>query len=129
VRLRAALPARHRRITDRHELTLPATPPRKGVRRRLSTITIHGLARACREAQAVEQERGACPAQAAAAPVRPRAVPAGRRGRAAVQRRGARTAAVVDRVRSADREHTSELQSRENVVCRLLLEKKKTKTQ
>src|SRR5690606_41678357 len=26
-------------------------------------------------------------------------------------------------------EHTSELQSRENLVCRLLLEKKKTKTQ
>src|SRR5690606_39551759 len=42
------------------------------------------------------------------------------RGRAAVV---APTAAVVGAVRSE--EHTSELQSRENLVCRLLLEKKK----
>src|SRR5690606_39907268 len=34
--------------------------------------------------------------------------------------------AVVPRIRSE--EHTSELQSRENLVCRLLLEKKKTAT-
>src|SRR5690606_40618081 len=33
------------------------------------------------------------------------------------------TAAVAERLRSE--EHTSELQSRENLVCRLLLEKKK----
>src|SRR5690606_40984993 len=35
---------------------------------------------------------------------------------------------MVDRIKAAVRseEHTSELQSRENLVCRLLLEKKKT---
>src|SRR5690606_42018072 len=38
-------------------------------------------------------------------------------------RRGARHSAFVRRLRSE--EHTSELQSRENLVCRLLLEKKK----
>src|SRR5690606_39299442 len=32
-------------------------------------------------------------------------------------------------VEARSEEHTSELQSRENLVCRLLLEKKKTKTQ
>src|SRR5690606_40656546 len=37
------------------------------------------------------------------------------------------TAAFSERVRSE--EHTSELQSRENLVCRLLLEKKKKKKQ
>src|SRR5690606_39956071 len=35
--------------------------------------------------------------------------------------------AAIARIRSE--EHTSELQSRENLVCRLLLEKKKTKDQ
>src|SRR5690606_40948954 len=35
----------------------------------------------------------------------------------------------ADRVVHRSEEHTSELQSRENLVCRLLLEKKKTKTQ
>src|SRR5690606_41722182 len=34
---------------------------------------------------------------------------------------------VVDRVALRSEEHTSELQSRENLVCRLLLEKKKNK--
>src|SRR5436309_10738388 len=38
-------------------------------------------------------------------------------------------ASMIDRPRSPSRseEHTSELQSRENLVCRLLLEKKKKK--
>src|SRR5690606_41321212 len=34
----------------------------------------------------------------------------------------------VDSVRVRSEEHTSELQSRENLVCRLLLEKKKNET-
>src|SRR5207302_8403195 len=34
---------------------------------------------------------------------------------------------VTDRLRARSEEHTSELQSRENLVCRLLLEKKKKK--
>src|SRR5690606_41369431 len=32
---------------------------------------------------------------------------------------------VIGRIRNRSEEHTSELQSRENLVCRLLLEKKK----
>src|SRR5207302_2181595 len=40
---------------------------------------------------------------------------------------GRRTFAVPDRASARSEEHTSELQSRENLVCRLLLEKKKTK--
>src|SRR5690606_42030040 len=39
------------------------------------------------------------------------------------------TAAEVDAVRIRSEEHTSELQSRENLVCRLLLEKKKDNTE
>src|SRR5699024_11739278 len=45
---------------------------------------------------------------------------------AGVQNRGKRRAAPAGRVRSE--EHTSELQSRFDLVCRLLLEKKKKKT-
>src|SRR2546430_6923889 len=37
--------------------------------------------------------------------------------------------ASVTESRSRSEEHTSELQSQSNLVCRLLLEKKKTKTQ
>src|SRR5690606_39961026 len=36
--------------------------------------------------------------------------------------------ASTEKVKSRSEEHTSELQSRENLVCRLLLEKKKHKT-
>src|SRR5690606_41656948 len=61
---------------------------------------------------------------------------AGRRGRLGRDRRGGGLAAGQARRHGADRrpgglagprseEHTSELQSRENLVCRLLLEKKK----
>src|SRR5690606_41989452 len=39
--------------------------------------------------------------------------------------RGASAAAAVAPARNRSEEHTSELQSRENLVCRLLLEKKK----
>src|SRR2546430_2980088 len=49
--------------------------------------------------------------------VGPRRLAAGVRGRAA------------DRVRLRSEEHTSELQSQSNLVCRLLLEKKKTTEQ
>src|SRR5436309_3437440 len=35
--------------------------------------------------------------------------------------------AAIDQLRKRSEEHTSELQSRENLVCRLLLEKKKKK--
>src|SRR5436309_9460333 len=48
--------------------------------------------------------------------------PGGREGRPA---QAVRDAPAVGRRRSE--EHTSELQSRENLVCRLLLEKKKTR--
>src|SRR5690606_40444531 len=46
------------------------------------------------------------------------------RGRAAAGRCSASTAPRSARARRSE-EHTSELQSRENLVCRLLLEKKK----
>src|SRR5690606_40458936 len=39
------------------------------------------------------------------------------------------TEELADRVKARSEEHTSELQSRENLVCRLLLEKKKSQTQ
>src|SRR6266700_8288909 len=42
--------------------------------------------------------------------------------------RGAHLPPHPCRGRKRSEEHTSELQSRENLVCRLLLEKKKTKT-
>src|SRR2546430_13002047 len=41
------------------------------------------------------------------------------------ERRGAPIHRIVDRARSRSEEHTSELQSQSNLVCRLLLEKKK----
>src|SRR5690606_39943860 len=46
-------------------------------------------------------------------------------GQADIQRLGLALLAVGER----SEEHTSELQSRENLVCRLLLEKKKNQTQ
>src|SRR5690606_39392641 len=56
----------------------------------------------------------------------------GRRAPARAHREGARGGRAVReahrRPRSRSEEHTSELQSRENLVCRLLLEKKKTGT-
>src|SRR5690349_24152773 len=53
-------------------------------------------------------------------------------GRERVEQHGRFVAGVGERVRGARRdrseEHTSELQSRRDLVCRLLLEKKKKKT-
>src|SRR5690606_32764120 len=63
--------------------------------------------------------------------LRPRRSPSGRQGsreaafRAQRHRPGSRRACPGAALRSE--EHTSELQSRENLVCRLLLEKKKKK--
>src|SRR5690606_41961077 len=45
------------------------------------------------------------------------------------RRRSARPVGRAGRSRRRSEEHTSELQSRENLVCRLLLEKKKKKNQ
>src|SRR5690349_22093989 len=45
------------------------------------------------------------------------------------ERRGLGTARAAVRARRRSEEHTSELQSRRDLVCRLLLEKKKKKTQ
>src|SRR5438105_12912807 len=60
------------------------------------------------------------------APVRERRRAAGDRGAGLVGARASRLARGVRRTRSE--EHTSELQSRVDLVCRLLLEKKKKKT-
>src|SRR2546430_6066972 len=48
-----------------------------------------------------------------------------RRRPAAARRHGDRPALVVGRLDTRSEEHTSELQSQSNLVCRLLLEKKK----
>src|SRR2546427_2680709 len=53
-------------------------------------------------------------------------LPAGRGGRPARRRQCGPLCEAPVRIRSE--EHTSELQSQSNLVCRLLLEKKKTKT-
>src|SRR2546427_7651710 len=50
---------------------------------------------------------------------------AARRGHHDLLHHGLRDAHRVDRVDSRSEEHTSELQSQSNLVCRLLLEKKK----
>src|SRR5690606_40411762 len=59
------------------------------------------------------------------APARLRTPPPGTSRSAGGRLPGSPPAAAADRERSE--EHTSELQSRENLVCRLLLEKKKKK--
>lgn len=69
-----------------------------------TTIAGHGLAGAHREAEAVDQERGVCSAQAAAVPVRPGPVPAGCRRRTSLQRGGGGSAAAAGRVRSAQQD-------------------------
>src|SRR5436309_7679789 len=51
-----------------------------------------------------------------------------RRARGAAAGRAARQCQAYEKSRRRSEEHTSELQSRENLVCRLLLEKKKKKT-
>src|SRR2546427_2250577 len=50
------------------------------------------------------------------------------RHRAIVDPTGAVGATVCPRIHQRSEEHTSELQSQSNLVCRLLLEKKKNKT-
>ncbi len=70
----------------------------------VTTITRHGLAGADRDLAAVDQERGARSPQAAALPVRPRPVPAGRRRRAVLQRGGGGPEAAAGRVRSAQQD-------------------------
>src|SRR3712207_8933480 len=63
-----------------------------------------------------------CPRPAADAPVR---VPGGGRGSSAARRAcPTRVVGPIPRFRRSE-EHTSELQSRQYLVCRLLLEKKK----
>src|SRR5439155_25945219 len=57
-------------------------------------------------------------------PVRP---PCGHARASRRRRPSLRPAAVPDRSEGRSEEHTSELQSRGHLVCRLLLEKKKTK--
>src|SRR5207302_8384218 len=56
-----------------------------------------------------------------------RPVPANRQQTPHVRAEGSRNGAA-DASRTRSEEHTSELQSRENLVCRLLLEKKNTQT-
>src|SRR5690606_41998393 len=70
---------------------------------------------------------GAVPAAARPAAAAAARVP-GRRGGPGPAADDARALRLVDRAdQPRSEEHTSELQSRENLVCRLLLEKKKQK--
>src|SRR5207302_11328385 len=65
---------------------------------------------------------GRCPGRA------PRAAgPGGPGGEVSRQARARDPPSLLPRARPRSEEHTSELQSRENLVCRLLLEKKKTR--
>src|SRR3989442_10939273 len=57
----------------------------------------------------------------------PFAVPCPRRGGPSPLGRVCRVPCAVHRLRARSEEHTSELQSRPHLVCRLLLEKKKNK--
>src|SRR5690606_41907118 len=99
--LRCSLDPRH----------LPSSPTRR-------SSDLAGPARSAGPAQAAGPARAAAQA---AGPARAAAQAAGP-ARAAAQAAGpARAAAPAPR----SEEHTSELQSRENLVCRLLLEKKK----
>src|SRR3712207_8828511 len=67
---------------------------------------------------------GSALASAGVAPLTPRPpLPRGERGRTACDKRSCPLSQNWERVRSE--EHTSELQSRQYIVCRLLLEKKK----
>src|SRR5690606_39313026 len=69
-----------------------------------------------------------CPRSSAATPSRPCAgFPGGRRWRDGCASSAARTPPGPQPGEARSEEHTSELQSRENLVCRLLLEKKKNK--
>src|SRR5207302_4827731 len=61
-------------------------------------------------------------------PIRLSPLPTEKRSPALEQKLMARGAAYADIDDDRSEEHTSELQSRENLVCRLLLEKKKKKT-
>src|SRR2546427_2120441 len=65
------------------------------------------------------------PAAAGGAVVRRAPAPQEDQGRVAVRRRPAPRGATARRAWRSE-EHTSELQSQSNLVCRLLLEKKKT---
>src|SRR2546428_6142303 len=63
-----------------------------------------------------------------ARPLHHRGVPRGRQGRGDILRgRGGRAERRSDARVARSEEHTSELQSRSDLVCRLLLEKKKKK--
>src|SRR2546430_16892308 len=60
-------------------------------------------------------------------PSRSRSTAASMAGRRPATRRGVNTEEIRERMRPRSEEHTSELQSQSNLVCRLLLEKKKKK--
>src|SRR5690606_40472164 len=99
-------------------VTAAATPS-------VDRLSLHDALPICRSRRA-----RAAPRVAAAGPdPRPRRVRAARRApRAGRRRRTPRRSPPVRRRTAAcgrSEEHTSELQSRENLVCRLLLEKKK----
>src|SRR5690606_40406027 len=75
--------------------------------------------------------RSRCPRRQRRRPPRPPRPPAGERGGPGGRRRCRRPAARrrPGPAPTRSEEHTSELQSRENLVCRLLREKKKKKKQ
>src|SRR5690606_40500894 len=102
---------------SRRKLTVPS-PPRPASTRISASSTNFTTARACRMRTRNGRGRYGLP--------RPGDEKAPTRG--AFRRRdrgGAQSATTLTCNRFRSEEHTSELQSRENLVCRLLLEKKK----
>src|SRR5690606_41400227 len=88
------------------------------------TLSLHDALPISRSAESVVAMLGVLMSGGVYLPVDPE-YPADRR-RFMLQDSGARVELTPDDLRSRSEEHTSELQSRENLVCRLLLEKKKT---
>src|SRR3990167_1551476 len=118
---------------------LQTEPVAERVRRVLAAgnrVSVHGWAlrgaRGKRKVYELKEVSVTCPRPAP--PARSRTRIAGRRGaRSHIgRRRGASSGGGIDapfsEVTTRSEEHTSELQSQSNLVCRLLLEKKKTKT-
>src|SRR5207302_7645178 len=105
--------------------SFPHAPPTPAI----SPLSLHDALPILALARALPRPRGA---DADAGRRRARRAGAARRGprrRVGARRRHAAVSARAPRRGLATRseEHTSELQSRENLVCRLLLEKKKNK--
>src|SRR5690606_41732544 len=106
----------------RAALLVTRTPPTPSY-----TLSLHDALPICGDVPTRDRRARLLSRCAPAAPKAPRAAPRGGGDNQRCTRRPARSGRRLAR-QSRSEEHTSELQSRENLVCRLLLEKK-TETQ